>query len=215
MYWFPSIFSDSVYILHFLRSSLSLLAMQSQAFISPPNATSFLLTAPSATPSCLCQAQSCQDRFLESDLPNVGRAKQPSPFFTSSTYFHSGNPSTLISTLLIHFLLSLPSELLIGHSPKSPQTCTQKCNSAKLLFKSLYPPSHCPLTHSCRAPTKTQWISRWDPTAFWADRAYSVHLHTLGRVHLLFGGSAAFQRCQDKHSSALKGSCKAPRRWTT
>lgn len=52
MYWFLSAFSDSVYILHFLRYSLSLLAMQSRAFISAPNGYIFLLTATSATPLC-------------------------------------------------------------------------------------------------------------------------------------------------------------------
>lgn len=48
-----------------------------------------------------------------------GRTKQPSPFFTWSTYFHSGSPSTLIFALLIYFSLIFRSELFMAHSPES------------------------------------------------------------------------------------------------
>lgn len=126
MSWFPSVFWDSIFISHFLRWSLSLLAMQSQAFISAPNGYILLLTAPSANPTVsICPARGCQDRFLESaDLPNAGRAKQPSPFFTWSTYFPSGSPSTVISALLIHFLLSLPrNSLSLTHQSNLRHTC--------------------------------------------------------------------------------------------
>lgn len=148
-----------------------------------------------------------------SRLPNSGRAKQPLPFLHLITLF---SPRKSFHTDLCpsySLLAQFTQELFMAHSPESPQTHTWKCNSTKLLSKSLYPPSCWPLTHLCRAPTKTQWNSRWDPTAFWVDWAYSIHLHTLGRVHLSLGDSAAFQRGQDKHSSALKSSCKAPRWW--
>lgn len=215
MYWFPFIFWDSIYILHFLRWSVSLLSMQSQAFISAPNGCILLLTAPSATPSSpYAQHEDVRTDFWSQQTAKFRQGQATPPLFLHLITLFSPRKSFHTDLCPSYSLLAqFTQELFMAHSPESPQTHTWKCNSTKLLSKSLYPPSCWPLTHFCRAPTKTQWISRWDPTAFWADWAYSIHLHTLGRVHLSLEDSAAFQRGQDKHSSALKSSCKAPRWW--
>lgn len=212
IYWFPSVFWDSIYILHFLRWSVSLLSMQSQAFMSAPNGyILLLLTAPSATPLCpFAQHEHVRTDFWSQQTCQMQAEQSSLPFLHLITLFSLRKSFHTDLCPSYSLLAQFTQGLFMAHS-ESPQKHTWKCNSTKLLGKSLYPPSCCPLTHFCRAPTKTQWSSRWDPTAFWADWAYSIHLHTLGRVHLLSGGSAAFQRGQDKHSSALKSSCKAPR----
>lgn len=153
----------------------------------------------------ICPAQGCQDRLLESaDLPKDLPFLHLINLLSLGKSFHPDLcPSYSLLALFTQWTLYGSLTRVTSHTHMEVQL-------HQVLGKSLYPPSWCPLTHFCRAPTKTQWISRWNPTAFRADWAYSIDLHTPGRVHFLFGGSAAFQRGQDKHSS-LKSSCKASR----
>lgn len=105
-YRFPPMFSDTVYTLYLLRYSLSLLTMQLQAFSSSLNDYIFLLTAPSAIPSCpfaqnddvrtvFWSQQTCQKQSVQKSPP-LSLAHH-----MRSTYFHSGSLATLISTPLI------------------------------------------------------------------------------------------------------------------
>lgn len=159
-------FSDTVYILYLPRYGLSLLTMQLQAFSSSLNDYIFLLTAPSAIPSCpFAQNDDVRTVFWSQQTCQKQSVQKSPPLSLAhdmwSTSFHSGSPATLISTLTSHIFFQVnsttwwficESHLRHMHRRETPLSCWL---NLLIILLQILPP------YFCTGPTKTQWTNGW------------------------------------------------------